>query len=148
MQLTKKGRLYKSNFEELFAFLYNHANRFYGWGCSVGEYTFSLLQYDDILKENLKISFLETDGVVQLHIPDVVKGEISMTTFTFVSEDYPYFLFEGGEVIRLKNDTFYYIKSKLWELTLQGLNRTVTTVPLYFMYDSVKVEGRKEVRIN
>ena len=121
MTRTEKGRRYRSQLESILSYLYSQANLFYGWGSSVGEYTFSLLQYGNILEEQFQVVYLPnyTSGneVVQLFIPVVENGQTQIHIFNFVAEDYPYFLYEGQEVIRLKGAGFPQLVEKLKSMT-------------------------------
>lgn len=74
MTRTDRGRRYRSRLETVLAYLYSQANLFYGWGSTVGEYSFSLLQYGNILEENLQIEYFPNDNVVQLFLPIVENG--------------------------------------------------------------------------
>lgn len=71
---TDKGRRYRSRLETVLAYLYSQANLFYGWGSTIGEYSFSLLQYGNILEENLQVEYFLNDNVVQLFLPIVENG--------------------------------------------------------------------------
>jgi len=93
MTRTDKGRRYRSRLETVLAYLYSQANLFYGWGSTIGEYTFSLLQYGNILEEKFQVVYFPEANVVQLHLPVVENGVTQINSFNFVSEDYPYFLF-------------------------------------------------------
>lgn len=106
MTRTDRGRRYRSRLETVLAYLYSQANLFYGWGSTIGEYSFSLLQYGNILEENLQVEYFPNDNVVQLFLPIVENGQTQINIFNFVGENYPYFLFEGQEVIRLKVGSF------------------------------------------
>lgn len=110
MAKTIRGRRYRSQLETILSYLYSQANLFYGWGSSIGEYTFSLLQYGNILEEQFQVvylpNYLTGNEVVQLFIPVVENGQTQINIFNFVAEDYPYFLYEGNEVIRLKGNGF------------------------------------------
>ena len=84
MQRTERGRRYRSQLESILAYLYSQANLFYGWGSSIGEYTFSLLQYGNILEENLQVKYYPDNKVVQLYLPIVENGQTQINIFNFV----------------------------------------------------------------
>lgn len=99
MNITKRGKRYRSRLETVLAYLYSQANLFYGWGSTIGEYTFSLLQYGNILEEQFQVvylpNYLTGNEVIQLFLPVVENGVTQINIFNFVAEDYPYFLYEG-----------------------------------------------------
>lgn len=113
MTRTEKGQIYRSQLESILAYLYSQANLFYGWGSSVGEYTYGLLQYGNILEEKFQVKYYPDDKVVQLYLPVVENGVTQINAFNFVAEDYPYFLFEGNEVIRPKGMDFPNLVEKI-----------------------------------
>lgn len=152
MQRTEKGRHYRSQLESILAYLYSQANLFYGWGSSIGEYTFSLLQYGNILEENFQVVYLPNyhtgDDVVQLFIPVVEDGKTQIYIFNFVAEDYPYFLYEGNEVIRLKGTEFPKLVEKLKSMTVSLDSVDYLEHPLRFRYNNIVVFNNKQFPVD
>ena len=148
MAKTVRGRRYRSQLESILAYLYSQANLFYGWGSTVGEYTYSLLQYGDILKEKFQVVYFPEANVVQLHIPVVENGVTNMYSFNFVSEDYPYFLFEGQEVIRLKGMEFPNLVEKLKSLTVILDDEYYLERPIRFRYNYIVVFNNKQFLVD
>ena len=152
MQRTEKGRRYRSQLESILSYLYSQANLFYGWGSSVGEYTFSLLQYGNILEEKFQVvylpNYLTGDEVVQLFLP-VVENEVTqINIFNFVAEDYPYFLYEGSEVIRLKGTEFPKLVEKLKSMTVSLDSVDYLEHPLRFRYNNIVVFNNKQFPVD
>lgn len=152
MTRTEKGRIYRSQLESILAYLYSQANLFYGWGSSVGEYSYSLLQYGNILEEKFQVVYLPNytseNEVVQLFIPFVENGVTHINAFNFVAEDYPYFLFEGQEVIRLKGREFPNLVEKLKSMTSSLDSVDYLEYPLRFRYNYIKVFNNKQFPVD
>ena len=148
MERTEKGRRYRSQLESILAYLYSQANLSYGWGSSIGEYTFSLLQYGNILEENLQVKYYPDNKVVQLYLPVVENGITQINAFNFVSENYPYFLFEGQEVIRLKGMDFPNLEAKLKSMTVSLDDKYYLERPLRFRYNYIKVFNNKQFPVD
>ena len=148
MERTRKGMKYRSQLETVLSYLYGQANLFYGWGSSIGEYTFSLLQYGSILEENLQVKYLPNDNVVQLYLPVVENGVTQINAFNFVAEDYPYFLFEGSEVIRLKGVGFPQLVEKLKLMTVSLDDEYYLERPIRFRYNYIKVFNNKQFPVD
>lgn len=148
MTRTDKGRRYRSQLETVLAYLYSQANLFYGWGSTIGEYSFSLLQYGNILEENLQVEYLPNDNVVQLFLPIVENGVTQINIFNFVGENYPYFLFEGQEVIRLKGREFSNLVEKLKSMTVSLDDEYYLERPIRFRYNYIKVFNNKQFPVD
>ena len=148
MTRTEKGRHYRSQLESILAYLYSQANLFYGWGSTIGEYTFSLLQYGSILEEHLQVKYYPDNRVVQLYLPVVENGVVQINAFNFVAEDYPYFLFEGNEVIRLKGMEFPKLVEKLKSMTVSLDDEYYLERPLRFRYNYIKVFNNKQFPVD
>jgi hypothetical protein len=148
MTKTDKGRRYRSRLETVLAYLYSQANLFYGWGSTIGEYTFSLLQYGNILEENLQVEYLPNNNVVQLFLPIVENGVTQINIFNFVGENYPYFLFEGQEVIRLKGMGFPKLVEKLKSMTVSLDDEYYFERPIRFRYNYNKVFNNKQFPVD
>ena len=148
MAKTIRGRRYRSQLESILAYLYSQANLFYGWGSTVGEYTYSLLQYGDILKEKFQVVYYPDDRVVQLQIPVVENGVAHIHAFNFVSEDYPHFLFREQEVIRLKGMEFPNLVSKLNSMTFSLDDEYYLERPLRFRYNYIVVFNNKQFPVD
>ena len=148
MERTRKGMKYRSQLETVLSYLYSQANLFYGWGSSIGEYSFSLLQYGSILEENLQVKYLPNDNVVQLYLPVVENGVTQINTFNFVGEDYPYLLFEGQEVIRLKGVGFPNLVSWLKSMTVSLDDEYYLERPIRFRYNYIKVFNNKQFPVD
>ena len=148
MAKTIRGRRYRSQLESILAYLYSQANLFYGWGSTVGEYTYSLLQYGNILEENLQVKYYPDDRVVQLFLPVVENGVTQINAFNFVSEDYPYFLYEGSEVIRLKGMEFPNLVEKLKSMTVNLDDEYYLERPLRFRYNYIVVFNNKQFPVD
>lgn len=148
MTRTDKGRRYRSRLETVLAYLYSQANLFYGWGSTIGEYSFSLLQYGNILEENLQVKYYPDDRVIQLFLP-VVENEVTqINVFNFVADDYPYFLFEGSEVIRLKGMDFPNLVEKLKSMTVSLDDEYYLERPIRFRYNYIKVFNNKQFPVD
>ena len=148
MAKTIRGRRYRSQLESILADLYSQANLFYGWGSSVGEYTYSLLQYGNILEEKFQVVYYPNDRVVQLFIPVIKNGVTHINIFNFVAEDYPYFLFEGQEVIRLKGVDFPNLVEKLKSMTVSLDDEYYLERPIRFRYNYIKVFNDKQFPVD
>ena len=148
MAKTIKGRRYRSQLESILSYLYSQANLFYGWGSSIGEYTFSLLQYGNILEEKFQVKYYPDDRVVQLYLPVVEKGLAHINIFNFVSEDYLHFLFEGNEVIRLKGGEFPQLVEKLKSMTASLDDEYYLEHPIRFRYNYIKVFNNKQFPVD
>ena len=152
MTRTERGRRYRSQLESILSYLYSQANLFYGWGSSIGEYTFSLLQYGNILEEKFQVVYLPNyhtgDDVVQLFIPVVENGVVQIYAFNFVAEDYPYFLYEGQEVIRLKGREFPQLVEKLKSMTSRLDSIDYLEHPLRFRYNYIVVFNNKQFPVD
>lgn len=148
MAKTLRGRRYRSQLESILADLYSQANLFYGWGSTVGEYTYSLLRYGDILEEHLQVKYYPDDRVVQLYLPVVENGVTQINAFNFVSEDYPHFLFREQEVIRLKGIEFSNLVSKLDSMTVSLDDDYYKEHPLRFRYNYVVVFNNKQFPVD
>lgn len=148
MQRTEKGRLYRSQLKSVLAYLYSQANLFYGWGSSIGEYTFSLLQYGNILEENFQVHYYPDNRVVKLYLPVVENGVVQINTFNFVGENYPYFLFEGQEVIRLKGMDFPNLEAKLKSMAVSLDDEYYLERPIRFRYNYIKVFNNKQFPVD
>lgn len=148
MAKTIRGRRYRSQLESILAYLYSQANLFYGWGSTVGEYTYSLLQYGNILEEKFQVVYFPEANVVQLHIPVVENGVTQIYAFNFVSEDYPHFLFEGNEVIRLKGGEFPQLVEKLKSMTASLDDEYYLEHPIRFRYNYIKVFNNKQFPVD
>lgn len=148
MAKTIRGRRYRSQLESILADLYSQANLFYGWGSTVGEYTYSLLQYGDILKEKFQVVYFPEANVVQLHIPVVENGVTQIYAFNFVSEDYPHFLYEEQEVIRLKGREFPQLVEKLKSMTVSLDDKYYLERPIRFRYNYIKVFNNKQFPVD
>lgn len=145
---TEKGKLYRSQLESILTYLYRQANLFYGWGSTIGEYTFSLLQYGNILEEKFQVVYYPEAKVVQLHLPVVENGVTHMNSFNFVSEDYPHFLFRAQEVIRLKGMEFPNLLSKLDSMTVSLDDDYYKEHPLRFRYNYIVVFNNKQFPVD
>lgn len=148
MTRTDKGRRYRSRLETVLAYLYSQANLFYGWGSTIGEYTFSLLQYGNILEEQFQVKYLPDDRVIQLFLPTVINGTTNINIFNFVADDYPYFLYEGQEVIRLKGGDFSNLVEKLKSMTVSLDNEYYLERPLRFRYNYIIVFNNKQFPVD
>ena len=152
MTRTDKGRRYRSRLETVLAYLYSQANLFYGWGSTIGEYTFSLLQYGNILEEQFQVvylpNYLTGNEVIQLFLPVVENGVTQINIFNFVSEDYPYFLYEGQEVIRLKSREFSNLVEKLKSMTVSLDSVDYLEYPLRFRYNYIIVFNNKQFPVD
>lgn len=148
MERTRKGMQYRSQLETVLSYLYGQANLFYGWGSSIGEYTFSLLQYGNILEEKFQVKYYPDDRVVQLYLPIVENGVVQLNAFNFVAEDYPYFLFEGSEVIRLKGVGFPQLVEKLKSMTVSLDDEYYLERPIRFRYNYIKVFNNKQFPVD
>ena len=148
MAKTIRGRRYRSRLESILAYLYSQANLFYGWGSTVGEYTYSLLQYGDILKEKFQVVYYPDDKVVQLYLPVVENGVTQINAFNFVGENYPYFLFEGNEVIRLKGMDFPNLVEKLKSMTVSLDDEYYLERPIRFRYNYIVVFNNKQFPVD
>ena len=148
MTRTDKGRRYRSRLETVLAYLYSQANFFYGWGSTIGEYTFSLLQYGNILEEKFQVVYFPEANVVQLHLPVVENGVTQINSFNFVSEDYPYFLFREQEVIRLKGTEFPNLVSRLDSMTVSLDEDYYKEHPLRFRYNYIVVFNNKQFPVD
>lgn len=152
MAKTIRGRRYRSQLETILSYLYSQANLFYGWGSSIGEYTFSLLQYGNILEEQFQVvylpNYLTGNEVVQLFIPVVENGQTQINIFNFVAEDYPYFLYEGNEVIRLKGNGFPQLVEKLKSMTVSLDSVDYLEHPLRFRYNNIVVFNNKQFPVD
>lgn len=148
MEITEKGRLYRSQLESILTYLYSQANLFYGWGSTIGEYTFSLLQYGKVLEEKFQVYYYPDDRVVQLYLPSVEKRVVQINAFNFVGENYPYFLFEGKEVIRLKGMDFPNLEAKLKSMTVSLDDEYYLERPIRFRYNYIKVFNNKQFPVD
>lgn len=152
MNHTKRGKRYRSRLETVLAYLYSQANLFYGWGSTIGEYTFSLLQYGNILEEQLQVvylpNYLTGNEVIQLFLPVVENGVTQINIFNFVAEDYPYFLYEGQEVIRLKRREFSNLVEKLKSMTVSLDSVDYLEYPLRFRYNYIIVFNNKQFPVD
>lgn len=148
MTRTDKGRRYRSRLETVLAYLYSQANLFYGWGSTIGEYTFSLLQYGNILEEQFQVKYLPDDKVIQLYLPTVNNGTTNINIFNFVADDYPYFLYEGQEVIRLKRREFSNLVEKLKSMTVSLDSVDYLEYPLRFRYNYIIVFNNKQFPVD
>lgn len=148
MEITEKGKLYRSQLESILTYLYSQANLFYGWGSTIGEYTFSLLQYGKVLEEKFQVYYYPDDRVVQLYLPSVEKGVVQINAFNFVGENYPYFLFEGKEVIRLKGMDFPNLEAKLKSMTVSLDDEYYLERPIRFRYNYIKVFNNKQFPVD
>ena len=148
MAKTIRGRRYRSQLESILAYLYSQANLFYGWGSTVGEYTYSLLQYGNILEEKFQVVYFPEANVVQLQIP-VIENEVTqINAFNFVSDDYPHFLFREQEVIRLKGMEFTNLVSKLDSMTFSLDDDYYKELPLRFRYNYIVVFNNKQFPVD
>lgn len=148
MAKTVRGRRYRSQLESILAYLYSQANIFYGWGSTVGEYTYSLLQYGDILKEKFQVVYFSEANVVQLHIPVIENGVTQIYAFNFVSEDYPHFLYEEQEVIRLNGREFPQLVEKLKSMTVSLDDEYYLERPIRFRYNYIVVFNNKQFPVD
>lgn len=152
MTRTDKGRRYRSRLETVLAYLYSQANLFYGWGSTIGEYTFSLLQYGNILEEQFQVvylpNYLTGNEVIQLFLPVVENGVTQINIFNFVADDYPYFLYEGQEVIRLKGREFSNLVEKLKSMTVSLDSVDYLEYPLRFRYNYIIVFNNKQFPVD
>ena len=139
---------YRSQLETVLSYLYGQANLFYGWGSSIGEYTFSLLQYGNILEEKFQVKYYPDDRVVQLYLPVVENGVTQINAFNFVAEDYPYFLFEGQEIIRLKGREFSNLVEELKSMTVSLDDEYYLERPIRFRYNYIKVFNNKQFPVD
>lgn len=145
---TIRGRRYRSQLESILSYLYSQANLFYGWGSTVGEYTYSLLQYGNLLKEKFQVVYFPEANVVQLQLPVVENGVTQINAFNFVSEDYPHFLFREQEVIRLKGMEFSNLVSKLDSMTFSLDDDYYKELPLRFRYNYIIVFNNKQFPVD
>lgn len=145
---TEKGKLYRSQLESILTYLYRQANLFYGWGSTIGEYTFSLLQYGNILEEKFQVVYYPEAKVVQLQLPVVEDGVTHINAFNFVGENYPYFLFREQEVIRLKGMEFPNLLSKLDSMTVSLDDDYYKEHPLRFRYNYIVVFNNKQFPVD
>ena len=148
MERTEKGRRYRSRLETVLAYLYSQANSFYCWGSTIGEYTFYLLQYGNILEEKFQVKYYPDDKVIQLYLPFVENGITQINAFNFVADDYPYFLFEGQEVIRLKGRDFPNLVEKLKSMTVSLDDDYYKEHPLRFRYNNIVVFNNKQFPVD
>lgn len=148
MAKTIRGRRYRSQLESILAYLYSQANLFYGWGSTVGEYTYSLLQYGNILEEKFQVVYFPEANVVQLQIPVIENGVTQINAFNFVSGDYPHFLFREQEVIRLKGMEFTNLVSKLDSMTFSLDDDYYKELPLRFRYNYIVVFNNKQFPVD
>ena len=148
MAKTIRGRRYRSQLESILVDLYSQANLFYGWGSTVGEYTYSLLQYGNILEEKFQVVYYPDDRVVQLQLSVVENGVTHINAFNFVSEDYPHFLFREQEVIRLKGTEFPNLVSKLDSMTFSLDDDYYKEHPLRFRYNNIVVFNNKQFPVD
>lgn len=148
MAKTIRGRRYHSQLESILSYLYSQANLFYGWGSTVGEYTYSLLQYGNLLKEKFQVVYFPEANVVQLQLPVVENGVTQINAFNFVSEDYPHFLFREQEVIRLKGMEFSNLVSKLDSMTFSLDDDYYKELPLRFRYNYIVVFNNKQFPVD
>ena len=148
MTRTEKGRIYRSQLESILAYLYGQANLFYGWGSSIGKYSYSLLQYGNILEEKFQVEYYPDDKVIQLYLPVVENGVTQINAFNFVGENYPYFLFEGHEVIHLKGMDFPNLVEKLKSMTSSLDDEYYLERPLRFRYNYIKVFNNKQFPVD
>ena len=148
MERTEKGRRYRSQLESILSYLYSQANLFYGWGSSIGEYTFSLLQYGNILEEKFQVKYYPDDRVVQLFLPVVENGQTQINAFNFVANDYPHFLYEGSEVIRIKGMDFPNLVEKLKTMTVSLDDEYYLERPLRFRYNYIVVFNNKQFPVD
>lgn len=148
MAKTIRGRRYRSQLESILAYLYSQANLFYGWGSTVGEYTYSLLQYGNILEEKFQVVYFPEANVVQLQIPVIENGVTQINAFNFVSEDNPHFLFREQEVIRLKGMEFTNLVSKLDSMTFSLDDDYYKELPLRFRYNYIVVFNNKQFPVD
>lgn len=148
MVKTIRGRRYRSQLEGILADLYSQANLFYGWGSTVGEYTYSLLQYGNVLEEKFQVVYFPEANVVQLYIPVVENGVTQIYAFNFVSEDYPHFLFEGNEVIRLKGGEFPQLVEKLKSMTVSLDDEYYLEHTIRFRYNYIVVFNNKQFPVD
>ena len=148
MAKTIRGRRYRSQLESILSYLYSQANLFYGWGSTVGEYTYSLLQYGNLLKEKFQVVYFPEANVVQLQLPVVENGVTQINAFNFVGENYPYFLFEGNEVIRLKGMDFPNLVEKLKSMTVSLDDEYYLERPIRFRYNYIVVFNNKQFPVD
>lgn len=148
MAKTIRGRRYRSQLETILSYLYSQANLFYGWGSTIGEYTYSLLQYGDTLKEKFQVVYFPEANVVQLQLPVIENGVTQINAFNFVGENYPYFLFEGNEVIRLKGMDFPNLVKKLKSMTVSLDDEYYLERPLRFRYNYIVVFNNKQFPVD
>ena len=148
MAKTIRGRRYRSQLESILSYLYSQANLFYGWGSTVGEYTYSLLQYGNLLKEKFQVVYFPEANVVQLQLPVVENGVTQINAFNFVGENYPYFLFEGNEVIHLKGMDFPNLVEKLKSMTVSLDDEYYLERPLRFRYNYIVVFNNKQFPVD
>lgn len=88
------------------------------------------------------------DRVVQLYLPIVENGITHINVFNFVAEAYPYFLYEGSEVIPLKGREFPNLVEKLKSMTVSLDDEYYLERPLRFRYNYIKVFNNKQYPVD
>jgi len=83
-----------------------------------------------------------------LYLPVVENGVTQINAFNFVAEDYPYFLFEGQEVIRLKGRGFSNLVKKLKSMTVSFDDEYYLERPIRFRYNYIKVFNNKQFPVD
>ena len=87
-------------------------------------------------------------NVVQLQLPVVENGVTQINAFNFVSEDYPYFLYEEQEVIRLKGMDFPNLEAKLKSMTVSLDDKYYLERPIRFRYNYIVVFNNKQFPVD
>ena len=87
-------------------------------------------------------------NVVQLQLPVVENGVTQINAFNFVGENYPYFLFEGNEVIHLKGMDFPNLVEKLKSMTVSLDDEYYLERPLRFRYNYIVVFNNKQFPVD
>ena len=100
------------------------------------------------MEENLQVEYLPNDNVVQLFLPIVENGITQINIFNFVGENYPYFLFEGQEVIRLRGMEFTKVVEKLKSMTVSLDDEYYLERPIRFRYNYIKVFNNKQFPVD
>ena len=83
-----------------------------------------------------------------MYLPVVENGVTQINAFNFVGETYPYFLFEGSEVIRLKGMDFPNLVEKLKSMTVSLDDEYYLERPLRFRYNYIKVFNNKQFPVD
>lgn len=83
-----------------------------------------------------------------MFLPIVENGVTQINIFNFVGENYPYFLFEGQEVIRLKGREFSNLVEKLKSMAVSLDDEYYLERPIRFRYNYIKVFNNKQFPVD